>query len=60
MRKWRTIRRALARTMAAGAIGALLCGFAAAQVSSYGDKDEGPNSGNQLPTVLQRVGVNST
>ena len=43
--------------MAAGAIGALLCGFAAAQVSSYGDKEEGPNSGNQLPTVLQRVGV---
>ena len=43
--------------MAAGAVSALLCGFAAAQVSSYGDKEEGPNSGNQLPTVLQRVGV---
>jgi protein SCO1/2 len=52
-KNWQTIRRA----MAAGAIGALLCGFAAAQVSSYGDKEEGPNSGNQLPTVLQRVGV---
>jgi protein SCO1/2 len=43
--------------MAAGAIGVALCACAAAQVSSYGDKDEGPNSGNQLPTVLQRVGV---
>jgi protein SCO1/2 len=52
-KNWQTIRRA----MAAGAVSALLCGFAAAQVSSYGDKEEGPNSGNQLPTVLQRVGV---
>jgi protein SCO1/2 len=42
---------------AAGAMGAALCACAAAQVSSYGDKEEGPNSGNQLPTVLQRVGV---
>jgi protein SCO1/2 len=41
----------------AGAMSALLCGFASAQVSSYGDKDMGPNSGNQLPTVLQKVGV---
>src|ERR1019366_6957910 len=52
-KNWQTIRRA----MAAGAVSALLCGFAAAQVSSYGDKEEGPNSGNQLPTVWQRVGV---
>src|ERR1039458_4575745 len=52
-KNWQTIQRA----MAAGAVSALLCGFAAAQVSSYGDKEEGPNSGNQLPTVLQRVGV---
>ena len=52
-KNWQTIRRA----MAAGAVSALLCGFAAAQVSSYGDKEEGTNSGNQLPTVLQRVGV---
>jgi len=57
MKNWRTIRRTMARTMAAGAIGVALCACAAAQVSSYGDKDEGPNSGNQLPTVLQRVGV---
>jgi protein SCO1/2 len=28
-----------------------------AQVSSYGDKQSGENSGDQLPTVLQKVGV---
>ena len=28
-----------------------------AQVSSYGDKSEGENSGTQLPTVLQTVQV---
>jgi protein SCO1/2 len=53
MMKWRTIRR----MMAAGAVSAALCGFASAQVSSYGDKEMGPNTGNQLPTVLQKVGV---
>jgi protein SCO1/2 len=58
MMEWRAIRRTTAR----GAFGAALCcalfaASAAAQVSSYGDKEEGPNSGNQLPTVLQRVGV---
>jgi protein SCO1/2 len=57
MMTWRTIRRAFETVAAAGAIGALLCGGAAAQVSSYGDKEEGPNRGNELPTVLQRVGV---
>jgi len=57
MMTWRTIRRAFETAAAAGAIGALLCGGAAAQVSSYGDKEEGPNRGNELPTVLQRVGV---
>ena len=54
----RTIRRMMAR----GAIGAAVCcallGAAArAQVSSYGDKETGENSGDQLPTVLQKVGV---
>jgi len=58
MQQWRTIRRTIAR----GAIGAAVCcallGAAAhAQVSSYGDKEAGENSGDQLPTVLQRVGV---
>src|ERR1039457_5776473 len=57
MKNWQTIRRIVARTMAAGAIGALLCGVAAARGSGYGDKEEGPNSGNQLPTVLEKVGV---
>ena len=40
-----------------GAIGALLGTFALAQVSSYGDKETGQNTGDQLPTVLQKVGV---
>jgi protein SCO1/2 len=53
MMDWRTIRR----TAAAGAMGAALCASAFAQVSSYGDKQAGENSGDQLPTVLQKVGV---
>ncbi|HEY0161896.1 MAG TPA: SCO family protein [Edaphobacter sp.] len=36
---------------------ALLCSSAFAQVSSYGDKQTGENTGDQLPQVLQRVGV---
>ena len=36
---------------------ALLCAPVFAQVSSYGDKQTGDNSGDQLPQVLQRVGV---
>ena len=56
--EWRTIRKAIAQ----GGMGVLLCAMllgaaAPAQVSSYGDKDEGLNRGDQLPTVLQRVGV---
>ena len=55
---WQIIRR----TIAKGEIGAMLCGAllsasALAQVSSYGDKEAGENSGNQLPQVLQKVGV---
>jgi protein SCO1/2 len=55
---WQIIRR----TIAKGGIGAMLCGAllsasALAQVSSYGDKEAGENSGNQLPQVLQKVGV---
>ena len=50
-----TIRRALRWATTA----ALSCAFAAAsaQVSSYGDKQMGENSGDQLPTVLQKVGI---
>ena len=36
---------------------ALMCAPAFAQVSSYGDKQSGDNSGDQLPQVLQKVGV---
>jgi len=35
----------------------LLTGSLRAQVSSYGDKETGQNSGNELPQVLQHVGV---
>jgi protein SCO1/2 len=49
-----TIRRAL-RWGAAAALGCAL--VANAQVSSYGDKQTGENTGDQLPTVLQKVGV---
>jgi protein SCO1 len=39
----------------------LCCALTAAplfgQVSSYGDKESGPNTGDQLPQVLQKVGV---
>jgi protein SCO1/2 len=37
------------------ALGLSSLGFA--QVSSYGDKQSGQNRGDQLPTVLQKVGV---
>ena len=58
MMDWRTIRRAVAR----GSIGAAICcglfGVSAiAQVSSYGDKQTGENTGDQLPQVLQKVSV---
>jgi protein SCO1/2 len=49
-----TIRKAL-RWGAAAALGCALT--AGAQVSSYGDKQTGENTGDQLPTVLQNVGV---
>ncbi len=39
------------------ALALMLCGVAAAQVSSYGDKDQGENRGDELPQVLQKVGV---
>jgi protein SCO1/2 len=64
MNPWHTIRRKV--QTAAGYAPALclagaLCGLGAvpvfAQVSSYGDKASGENSGDQLPNVLQHVGV---
>ncbi|MEI9981626.1 MAG: SCO family protein [Edaphobacter sp.] len=36
---------------------ALLSASLSAQVSSYGDKQSGENAGDQLPQVLQKVGV---
>ena len=49
-----TIRRA----MQWGAIAALGCALVSgAQVSSYANKQTGENTGDQLPTVLQQVGI---
>jgi protein SCO1/2 len=45
------------RIIAAAALFVLGAAMAAAQVSSYGDKTEGENTGSELPTVLQRVAV---
>jgi len=39
------------------ACAALCCATGFAQVSSYGDKTQGDNTGTDLPTVLQRVQV---
>jgi protein SCO1/2 len=54
MRNWRTIRGGW---QGAALCCALLCAPVFAQVSSYGDKQSGDNAGDQLPQVLQRVGV---
>jgi len=48
--------------MARGGIGAAICcallgASALAQVSSYGDKQAGENTGDELPQVLKKVGV---
>ena len=37
--------------------GVLLCASALGQVSSYGDKETGQNTGDQLPQVLKGVAV---
>jgi protein SCO1/2 len=55
MRQRRTRRRIW---QAAAVLGcALLSASLLAQVSSYGDKESGENTGDQLPQVLQKVGV---
>ncbi len=54
MRSGRTIRGGW---QAAILCCALLSAPLFAQVSSYGDKQSGDNTGDQLPTVLQKVGV---
>ena len=53
MTAWQTIRRGLA----AAALVCLLGVTASAQVSSYGDKQQGDNRGDELPNVLQKVQV---
>lgn len=58
MKTWHTIRRKVQRT---AGLAAMLCAIGAVpvlgQVSSYGDKAQGENSGDQLPKVLEHVGV---
>src|SRR5947209_6347775 len=50
--------RARWRGAAIAALGcALFCAPLKAQVAGYGDKQTGENVGDQLPQVLQRVGV---
>lgn len=59
MRSGQTIRRGW-RTAAAVGCATLACVLAVpafAQVSSYGDKQSGENTGSELPKVLQKVGV---
>ncbi len=52
-------RRRLGRlaTVTIALTGCLSAATAMAQVSSYGDKQGGENAGDQLPQVLQKVGV---
>jgi protein SCO1/2 len=60
MKRLGTMRRMGKRSMTVG-LAACVLGLvslaACAQVSSYGDKTEGENTGDQLPTILQRVAV---
>jgi len=56
--EWRTIRGTIGRTAIFAALCfALLDAPALAQVSSYGEKQAGENAGDQLPQVLQKIGV---
>jgi protein SCO1/2 len=54
MRQTQTIRRVLGAAAMACLLGSCL---ASAQVSSYGDKETGQNTGDQLPKVLKGVQV---
>jgi len=59
MSQQHTIRRTLSKTaILAGTLGCvLMCASAFAQVSSYGDKQQGQNRGDELPKVLKGVEV---
>jgi len=52
-----TIRRQVWGVRVAALTLALVCVPMLAQVSSYGDKTEGENTGDQLPKILQKVQV---
>ncbi len=54
-----SIGSAIRRACQAGALSALLLApaLAAAQVASYGDKQTGENHSDELPKVLQQVGI---
>ncbi len=54
---WQTIRRGRRAVMMAAALLALSGVRGSAQVASYGDKQVGENTGDQLPKVLAQVGV---
>ncbi len=59
MHQWHTTRRTVSRAaIFAGLLNcALLCSAGYAQVSSYGDKQQGENRGDELPKVLKGVQV---
>ena len=60
MQEQRTIRRRSSRWGSLGVAllgAALFCGSSFAQVASYGDKETGQNTGDQLPQVLKGVAV---
>jgi len=61
MSDWMTTRRAIGRAARSAVACAVLCAplvsTLSAQVAGYGDKQAGENQGDQLPQVLQRVGV---
>ncbi len=58
LKRWTGRREGRWTTAALLLAGCLLAaGSASAQVSSYGEKQSGENAGDQLPQVLQKVGV---
>ncbi len=57
MTGWMTERGAWKAATATAVCAVLFCAPAFGQVSSYGDKAAGENTGDQLPQVLQKVGV---
>jgi len=56
MSNWRTLRSGWKRAVAL-ACALLLCAPLFAQVSHYGEKQEGENVGDELPRVLKHVGI---